>query len=178
MLKDIPDLTRSVLVDSDLQAQPDPDPTQSAGTLHAFHLTPNEVSIKYAANLPGLLTVVDSFSDGWHAEVNGKEVSVLRVDGVFRGVRIETSGEVEVRFWYRPPRWNLSVALVALGLLLLFLPFFARRRRRIPRGNSNDNLDLSSAAPRRESPKLGSPGPTYPLALGVNQSVLDWRRIP
>src|SRR5262249_40470918 len=62
MLKDIPDLTRSVLVDSDLQAQPDPDPTQSAGTLHAFHLTPNEVSIKYAANLPGLLTVVDSFS--------------------------------------------------------------------------------------------------------------------
>src|SRR5262249_28821521 len=68
LIKDIPDLTRSVLVESAVQAQSDPDPAQPAGTLREFHLSPNEVRIKYNANLPGVLTVVDSFSDGWHAQ--------------------------------------------------------------------------------------------------------------
>jgi len=49
------------------------------------------------------------------------EAPVLRVDGVFRGVRIENQGEVDVRFWYRPPPWNLSVALCGVGVLLLLV---------------------------------------------------------
>src|SRR5262249_53449825 len=85
----------------------------------------------YNARLPGVLTLVDSYSDGWHAQVNGREAPVIRVDGVFRGVRIETPGEVEVRFWYRPPRWNLSLALCGLGLLLLSVSALASQRRRI-----------------------------------------------
>src|SRR5262249_16256332 len=143
-IKDIPDLTRTVLVDSNLQAQADPaaerldpaarqaDPAagQPAGSLQEFHLAPNEIRIKYSANLPGILTVADSYSKGWRAEVNGKEEPVLRVNGVFRGVRLAAPGEVEVRFWYRPPLWDLSLVLCGLGALLLSGFLFLRSYRR------------------------------------------------
>src|SRR5262249_51372539 len=91
-LKDIPDLTRTVLVDSNSQAQADPARGQPAGSLQEFHLAPNEIRIKYSANLPGILTVADSYSKGWRAEVNGKEEPVVRVNGVFRGVRLAAPG--------------------------------------------------------------------------------------
>src|SRR5262249_26341928 len=117
--------------DSSVQGQSDPDPRQPAGALGEFHLSPNEVTIKYNANLPGVLTLVDSFSDGWHARINGREVPVIRVDGVFRGVRIEAPGDVDVRFWYRPPRWNLSLALCGLGLLVLSISVFTSRVRQV-----------------------------------------------
>jgi uncharacterized membrane protein YfhO len=128
LLKDIPSLTRSVAVESEERVQSDPNPSKPAGTVREFHVSPNEVRIKYSANLPGVLAVVDSFSDGWRAEVNGQEVPVLRVDGVFRGVRIETPGELDVRFWYRPPRWNLSLTLAGLGLLVLLGAVLAGRK--------------------------------------------------
>jgi hypothetical protein len=117
-LKDIPDLTRSVWVDHG-EPESDTDPQLPAGCLREFRLSPNEVWIKYSAQMPGVLTVVDSFGSGWRADVNGKEVPVLRVDGVFRGVRIEHPGDVAVHFWYRPPRWNLSLGLCGLGLIIL-----------------------------------------------------------
>jgi hypothetical protein len=132
LLKDIPDPTRLVVVESEAALQSDPDPTKPAGTLHEFHVSPNGVRIKYSANLPGILTVVDSFSDGWRAQVNGQDAPVLRVDGVFRGVRIESTGEVDVRFWYRPPRWNLSLSLAGLGLLILLGAVLAGRKRHSP----------------------------------------------
>jgi hypothetical protein len=123
----ISNLTRSVLVESGVASQPDPNPAVPSGQLREFKLSPNEVFVKYTAEMPGILTLVDAFSDGWHAEVNGKEAPVVRVDGAFRGVKIETTGEVNVRFWYRPPRWCPSLALCGLGATLLFLAGFRRR---------------------------------------------------
>jgi hypothetical protein len=121
-LDDIPDLSRAVLVEGSA-SQPDSDPSRPPGVLREFHLSPNEVTVKYSANTPGILTLVDAFSDGWHAEVNGHETPVLRVDGVFRGVRIDRPGDVSVHFWYRPPLWRLSLILCGLGLIILLLSY-------------------------------------------------------
>jgi hypothetical protein len=147
MLKDIPNLTRSVCVDLEGQSQQDPDPTQPAGSLREFRLSPNEVWIKYTANLPGVLTLTDSFSDGWHAEVDGKQVPVIRVDGVFRGVRIDAAGEMNVRFWYRPPRWNLSLGLGFIGLITLVFANFHGRRRMQRRNAGEPRQQGQSAVP-------------------------------
>jgi hypothetical protein len=121
-LDDIADLSRTVLVEG-VSSQTDPDPSRSPGVLREFQLHPNEVTVKYNAEMPGILTLVDAFSDGWHAEINGREAPVLRVDGVFRGVKIETPGEIAVRFWYRPPQWNLSLILCGIGFIVLLLPY-------------------------------------------------------
>ena len=91
----------------------------SPGRLLEFRLAPNDVWIEYEAHTQGLLTLTDSWSEGWRAEVNGEDVPVLRVDGVFRGVRLPRSGRHEVHFWYRPPEWRLSLGLAGFGALLL-----------------------------------------------------------
>ena len=86
-----------------------------------FELTPNTMTIRYRANSPGILTVTDSWDEGWRASVNGRETPVLRVNGVFRGVRIDAPGVYEIVFWYRPPWWRLTLGLAAAGGLLLLV---------------------------------------------------------
>ena len=75
------------------------DRSGDAGRALKFELTPNTVSIRYRATGPGILTVTDTWADGWRARVDGRETAVLRVDGVFRGVQIEEPGVHDVVFW-------------------------------------------------------------------------------
>ena len=91
----------------------------SAGNLISFMLSPNDVWITYDAFLPGILTLTDSYAKGWRATVDGVDVPVLRVDGVFRGVKLEKVGKVNVHFWYRPPYWQWSLILWIIGFVIL-----------------------------------------------------------
>ena len=93
--------------------------TEVPGVPLGFELTPNTVSIRYQANTAGILTLTDGYGQGWRASVNGREATVLRVDGTFRGVRIDTPGVHDVLFWYRPPYWTLSLALALAGVAWL-----------------------------------------------------------
>src|SRR5262249_11389515 len=93
-LGNLPDLERSVVVDNGKIARQDPGSSQRAGSLRAFRLSPNDVSINYIANIPGVLTLADSYSEGWHAEVNGLQTPVLRVDGAFRAFQLKTPDEL------------------------------------------------------------------------------------
>ena len=52
-----------------------------------------------------------------------------RVDGVFRGIRIEEPGMNEVHFWYRPPYWTFSLGMAGVGFLLVTGASFLDRRR-------------------------------------------------
>jgi hypothetical protein len=63
------------------------------------------------------------------------EAAVLRVDGVFRAVKIESPGELDVRFWYRPLRWNVSLGLCGVGVLLLLVSAFASCGNRVIRSS-------------------------------------------
>jgi hypothetical protein len=129
-LEETPDLTHTIWLDRATGVQPEPASRPVEGVLKNFELKPNDVLFRYASEAPGILTLVDSYSEGWRAEIDGKEVPVLRVDGVFRGVRIEGRGEVAVHFWYRPPMWGVSLGLCCAGVVLL--SFLALRRSRQP----------------------------------------------
>jgi hypothetical protein len=118
-LQDSPDLSRYVWIDQGPPVEstwPQDTPT---GKLISFRLGPNDVWMTYQADTAGILTLTDSYAEGWHAELNGREVPVLRVDGAFRGVRIEKPGTYDLHFRYRPPYWNLSLGLAGIGLLLI-----------------------------------------------------------
>jgi len=114
-----PDLTRQVWIEQGPELLTIWPETQAPGELLGFELTPNTVAIRYQAKTAGILTLTDSYAEGWRVTVNGQEVPVLRVDGVFRGVRIEEPGIYEVQFWYRPPYWSLSLSMAIVGGLLL-----------------------------------------------------------
>lgn len=119
LLKDTPDLTRHVWLVEEPARESGWPADQPSGTLLAFRVEPNEVHAAFEAYTPGILTLTDSYSPGWRATLNGREVAVLLVDGAFRGLRIEKPGTYDIHFWYRPPHWNLSLVMAGLGILLV-----------------------------------------------------------
>jgi Bacterial membrane protein YfhO len=127
MLSEIQDLRREVLIDSGPELRNDhstPDP----GELMELRLSPNHVFIRYEARTAGILTLTDSYSPGWTATVNGSPSQILRVDGVFRGVRIPAPGAYVVEYAYRPPRWTLSCGLAIVGFIALGMLTLGRGR--------------------------------------------------
>jgi hypothetical protein len=128
-LSDTLDLTRQVWIEQEPEMTTTWPEAQAPGELLSFSLAPNTVSLQYQARTSGVLTLADSYADGWHATLNGREVPVLRVDGVFRGIRIEEPGTHEVHFWYRPPYWTSSLGIAGVGVLLVTGASFLDRRR-------------------------------------------------
>ena len=91
-----------------------------------------EVQVTLAApSRTSVLTVLlDSYHPDWQAIVDGERRSVLRVNGVFRGVHL-APGETQVTFRYEP-RWfpwlPAIAAAVALAMVILLLPIGLMRR--------------------------------------------------
>ncbi len=77
-----------------------------------------KVSIPSKASKGGLLVLLDSFHKDWKAESDGKNLEVVRVNGMFRGVRL-SPGERSVVFSYSPP-WRTPLTILALisGLIV------------------------------------------------------------
>jgi len=125
-----PDLTRQVWIEQGPEMATTWPETQSPGEVLAFSLTPNAVRVQYQARTSGILTLTDSYAEGWHVALNGQEMPLLRVDGAFRGLRIAEAGTYDVHFWYRPPYWTLSLSVAGVGLLLLMGMGFLDWRRR------------------------------------------------
>jgi hypothetical protein len=118
-LKETPDLTRQVWL---VEGPPLASSWHSelpTGKILSFHLDPNDVSATFQAYTPGILTMTDSYSPGWRASLNGQEVPILLVDGVFRGVRLHTPGTYALKYSYRPPYWHQSLAMAIIGILLV-----------------------------------------------------------
>ena len=89
-----------------------------------------QVTLATPSRTPVLTVLLDSYHPDWQALVDGERRSVLRVNGVFRGVLL-APGETHVTFRYAP-RWfpwlpAIAVA-VALVMGLSLLPTRLRRR--------------------------------------------------
>lgn len=86
--------------------------------------------VSVAADVQGLLVIVDGYDAGWKAYVDGRPVAVERTNLDFRGVRVP-AGEHEVRLVYRPP--SVLAGLLVTGASLVVgtaLLGFAPWRRR------------------------------------------------
>jgi uncharacterized membrane protein YfhO len=66
----------------------------------------------------GFLRVLETFDEGWRAEVNGRPAEVLAVDDTFLGVAL-TPGDNVVHFTYRTPGAATGVAISLAGTLAL-----------------------------------------------------------
>jgi hypothetical protein len=90
----------------------------------ALKENPNYLSLKLINSANGILVVKDSDFPGWEAFVDGAKASILRVNGMVRGVVISSPGVHIVEFRYRPLSfWYgvfLGLAALALFLVLLF----------------------------------------------------------
>lgn len=75
----------------------------------------------------GVVVLTDNWHGNWRATVNGVEAPVLRVDGLFRGVKVP-AGDFRIEMTYRPKTLSLALYSSAIGCLLLLLLFIFRRR--------------------------------------------------
>lgn len=81
-------------------------------------LTANTVEIDTELYARGLLVLTDTYDAGWRVTVDGREATVYRTDGAFRGVALDP-GQHRVVFRYRPAGFYRGVALATLGLVVL-----------------------------------------------------------
>jgi uncharacterized membrane protein YfhO len=86
----------------------------------------------------GLLVLKDVYNAGWYATLNGRDVPILRVNGLVRGVFVPAPGSYTVRFSYRPATFTYGLYLsLASAALLLLLLVTTRRGVRLPRGKGS-----------------------------------------
>jgi O-antigen/teichoic acid export membrane protein len=86
----------------------------------------NEVIVSASAELPVWLILNDSYFPGWRAfirpvggdEEDEQEAPIIRVNGNFRGVRLET-GDWTVRYRYSPRSFQLGGLMSFMGVIIL-----------------------------------------------------------
>jgi len=94
-----------------------PDAFASSGTVARLHrLSPNAAVLTLETQAPSLLVFVERWDPGWRAWLNGREVPVVRVNGIFQGILLPEPGRHVAVFRYRPRSLAPTLAAAVAGL--------------------------------------------------------------
>ncbi len=90
----------------------------AAGDAKIIDQHDDEKVIRTSSKAESLLVLADAYFPGWHVEIDGQEVELLRADYVSRGV-IVPAGEHTLRFYYMPTSFykGLMISFLGFGLL-------------------------------------------------------------
>ncbi len=108
----------------------EPSPTD---TVEIKSYDSDSVSLEATNAHKRLLLLTDCYYPGWVALVDGKESTIYRADGLFRGL-VLPPGTHKILFSYRPQSFRLGVYLFSLTALILILELvivFRRSRSRM-----------------------------------------------
>jgi hypothetical protein len=95
----------------------------------------DRVELETKTNGAGFLVLLDGYDRGWRGFVDGRAVSVLRANLLFRAVPIPT-GAHRVVLVYRPPALLWGLAASGLGLIVVLVSVFWAGRGRARKGGS------------------------------------------
>jgi hypothetical protein len=104
------------------------------------------VTLEVEANRPGYAVVLDGYSPGWSARVDGVPAEVSRANLLFRAVPVPPGRHI-VEMRYRPASAGWGAGLTLLGAALgLSTIWSGRRRRGRGRGGSGGSAASAVAA--------------------------------
>lgn len=89
---------------------------------------PEEIIIETETDAPQLLFLSDTYAPGWTASVDGIKTTVYQADYAFRAV-VVPEGNHNVRFSYQPFSVRVGKVGTVIGLFLLLVLFFFRRKK-------------------------------------------------
>ena len=94
-------------------------PGECRGEARIAEETPTRVKISLKMETPGLLVLSDLWDAGWHAYLDGKQVSILRANHAIRGV-VVPAGASSLEFHYEPASfaWGVRLAIFAAAVLI------------------------------------------------------------
>ncbi len=89
------------------------------------------VTVRVDASTPTALVVLQSFADGWRAEIDGKKARIDPADVLFQSVQVP-AGAHTVTLRYQPESFRLGLAATSAGLMGVVLvglvPLLPRRK--------------------------------------------------
>ena len=86
-----------------------------------FHLAPNSLDFKVQSSNSGFILVRDRMAPGWKAFIDGIQVPLYKVNGIFRGICLPRQGEFSISMSYEPTTKKLSTFFVLFGVVFLVL---------------------------------------------------------
>jgi hypothetical protein len=89
---------------------------------------PNRISIQLETQLPSILVVNEPFFPGGMATDRSKEIPVFRVNGLSRGLTLDT-GIHQIEMELRPASWQIGRRLSPVSLTASVLVLLAQLRR-------------------------------------------------
>ncbi|SNZ17033.1 Uncharacterized membrane protein YfhO [Terribacillus aidingensis] len=102
-----------------------------------FSIGHSQVTVEYTNEQEGsYLKIPVPYEKGWQVSVNGKEQELQKADYAFLGVKLQP-GDNHIVFTYRPPYWNLVLAL-CIGSLLLSVGWAVFLRKRHMAGEKDE----------------------------------------
>jgi hypothetical protein len=122
------DLRRMAVVAEPLTT-PLSDPAGAGSTARVAAFAPNEMTVEVSAAADGLLVLSEVYYPGWQASLDGAPATLVRADGLLRGVPVP-QGQHIVRVWYAPGSVWLGLAVSGLALAVSVGGLVAAARRR------------------------------------------------
>jgi hypothetical protein len=97
-----------LLEHSELSKIPDfkPEPENIPAQIQLLAQSEDSSSWEVSAGAPGFFVIPNTMFEGWRAELNGKEVPVLKAYGIFQAVYLPGKGLHQIRFDYHPVRFK------------------------------------------------------------------------
>jgi len=81
------------------------------------------------ADTNGILQITTSYSNGWKAYVDEKQVEVLKVNEAFIGIKLD-KGNHNIRFEYETPYLKVGIVFSALGLIGYISLILIKRKKK------------------------------------------------
>ena len=92
-------------------------------TIQDFKTTNNSFSGRFVVDKNKYAFLSVPFSRYWHATVNGKEVSVLNVNGLMSIPVLKGVNNISFRYEYLPLKWGCYSSIIGILLLAIYLWF-------------------------------------------------------
>ncbi len=102
-----------------------------SGTVEWRRREPEHLALRVVADDSCVLVLSELDYPGWRAKVDGASTSILRTDGILRGLAVP-AGEHEVVFDYRPMSVpaGAAISIVTLALVAGLLIWIGRKSQR------------------------------------------------
>jgi hypothetical protein len=112
------DASQNVILAADPGDSPPVHGSGTAGRVEVTERRPNTVTLRADLSRPGYVVLLDRFDSNWHARIDGREVTVLRANQLFRAVYAEP-GQHVIFFYYRQQGLLVGMFISAFALVAL-----------------------------------------------------------